>query len=151
MKKTNLQERLDAEIKKTVGPSPSLIPRGLQPNSEPIEVVPDLREVAATPTLQMQIQRLVAESVECQLTEKRARDARKPITAKLKTLIESCSAPKFMVDGHTVTVFPTTRSTLSAQKLLDAGIQPHVISACTTQKTSYSLKITIPGSTDDDE
>lgn len=150
------KESLDARLKKSLGTAAG---SSMHPTSwpdvdkeEPAEVIPDIREVVDSPAMRSQILQLVTESIEWQQEEKKAKENRKPLIDALKVLIPAhCSASKFLVEGSKVTHYQTSRSSLSKDKLLAAGVSPQIIKACTVESKSYGLKITPAGDVEDSE
>lgn len=144
--KQSLQDRL----KKIGSDGPSM---DIQPKEKPkheAEVLPEMQEVISDPKVRLQLIRLVNEDAELSVEERMIKGQRKPLKEKIKTLL-GFAPTKFMCDGNRVVAFNSPRKSVDPRLLLQAGVLPSVIAACTVVKDSYSLKITPPGGEDDDE
>lgn len=125
-------------------------PREKHETKEP-EVVPDAREVIESDLDRNLLARLCAQHVEWNQAEKVARDAKKPITAKIKEILARNKATKLMVGDIRASYYNAPRSSLSRDLLLANGVTPAVIAKSTVTKDAYSLRLTLAGETEEDE
>lgn len=85
---------------------------------------------------------LVAQHVILGKEERAAADAKKPLTERIKAIVQKTPAlHKVLCAGGVVNFYPADRSSIKADKLLAQGISPEVIAKATVTTTVWTLKI----------
>lgn len=148
-KKTSLDERLKAAVSKQAAAdmNPRLTWTPPPPPKEDV-VVPDVRDFISDNKTRLKLLRLVEESNAWGIQEKAARKAREPITQQIKEIMGEYEIGKAMCGSLMLTYFTSPRRSLSREKLLEHGISPQILDACTITKDTYTLRIVEPGESD---
>ena len=144
--KKQAQSDLDERVKKATSPPVNLNPveRVPAPPPKEEEIVPDLTELISDKGEQKSIRQLVSQYLGWAQQSKEAEREKKSISTKLKTFVGNYGIARMLVDGNNVSYFNAARSTIKAELLLQHGISPQVIEACTVTTDAYTLRITPP-------
>lgn len=135
-----------------IGGGASMVPKEYKPYTpkEPEEPRVDLRDVPGlTVNDRAAIRSLVAESKLWADQERDAKKARKPITERLKAILEKYgvdAAGRFESEGVAVDLYYSSRTSLSKEMLLSNGVPPSIINACTVVKPVLTLRVGGTGS-----
>ena len=146
-------------VRKVISP---LVLANLYPSTAPppkeVEAPPQLEDLDIVPADRVRLSHLVRESAEWGQQEKEAKKARKPITEQIKTILGAYKIGRVLVCGLWVNYYNAPRTTLDKgllmTNLLEAGILPakatKILEMSTVTKDSYTLRIRVPGESDDD-
>ena len=138
-----LNERLkEATKQKGADMNPS---RPAPPPPKEEEIVPDMADVIADRKERKAVSNLVAQYFLFHAQEKEAAQGKKVVTDQLKKIMGSYGIGLMAVDNNRVNYYQQERSSIKSDLLLDHGVAPSIIEACTKTTTSYGLKITAPG------
>ncbi len=147
--KKSLADKLNSIAKKSRA---SLLPEERKEKKEP-EVVPDLREVVSSAPVRLKILRLTEAIHSWGVEEREAKKEKKRFVDQLKELFKDngIDDPKFMAGELRVLQYEVPRSSINMQKLLEHNVSPKVIAACTDTRKSLTLKISLPGESEEEE
>ena len=115
------------------------------------EVLPDAREVIPSIKDRNLLNHMVSDYLTYSQQESEAKKAKKPLNATIKKLLGTYQVSKVMVGDNRVNYYNAPRRSIKAELLLQAGVPLSVIEKCTVATDAYTLKITPPGSEDEDD
>lgn len=150
-----MKESLQERINKSMGSARvSMVPEPREPRQKKVkevEVAVDLQEVTDKPLVRAKILKLSKEIYELGLIERDAKVSKEPLVKALKRLLteEGIDAERFMADELQILSYEIPRSTISVELLMEKGVLPHIIKACTVTNKSSALKISLPGEKDE--
>jgi hypothetical protein len=139
--------------------APSMVPQWHDKPEVEEEPAPDLREVVTDRAAQLRLIRLVNSAMIFKAQKAEAAKAEKPVVNAIKQILSQWDVGRVMVDGHKLNYFDVPRRSIKEDKLtlalLDRGMSPaeikEVVALSTVEKTSSTLKITMPGAGGDEE
>jgi len=138
----SLHDRLRKATQKS---KPSIVPTAPPPPPpKEEEVVPELRELIDDPKAQRAMIQMTEEYLAWGAQEKDAKEHKDALSAKIKMIVGDYGISKVMVGVNKVNYFNQQRKTIKAELLLQHGVGPQVIEACTKTTDSYTLRITAP-------
>lgn len=140
MQKATLDDRIKSATATT---APSMVPEALVPPPPP-ETLPDMT-VLVPFAQRLRVAQLIARHVELGEQASAIKKERDKLTAAIKPLMGQLKLAKATWGDYHLAYFNTPRTSFNQNKLLDFGIQPSVIAACTETKDSYTLRITRGG------
>ena len=145
----SLKERMGQAVKSS---APSMNPFDTPPPTvkKEAEVLPDMREVIEDAGMRRALVPLIEQNAELASEERLIRKQRKPLQDGIKKLLGN-NYTRFMCGLTRVVYYQVPRESLSRQKLLEAGVSPKILAACTVTSYSATLKITPSGDGEDDE
>lgn len=144
----SLKARLAALREQHKRTAPSFTP---SPRHKKVEaVLPDAADLVTDSTDLSTLRELIALHVRYSADERLAKAQKEPVVASLKSICKDYGFGKVTCDQTKVSYYKGTRSTISQQKLLDAGVSLATIKACTIKTESWSVRVTPPGGSDDD-
>lgn len=137
-KVTSLPERFHVAGKASMVPG-VVVP----PPPKTVEVIPSLADLIKVPKDYLAVSLMIQESLEAAAAERLAKKIRASLTAKLKNFLGIYEISKAILPGVAlVTYSESSRSSVNPAKLLNQGVSPEVIAACTDVTAVYTLKIT---------
>ena len=137
-----LEDRLKASIGKTS--APSLIPTKLEPKKES-EKLPEMQEVITDQKARRKLVPLLDMIAVCNSQKRDIDRELKPYVSEAKGILGEYGTAKFMCGMSRVAYYPTPRTSISAKKLLEHGVSPAIVTACSETKLSWNLRVTPPG------
>ena len=123
-----------------VGSGPSLVPQAPAPK-EPKEEVPELAALIAEGDDLDTLCKLLEAIVTPQREIKRLEKVVEPMKDRIKALVSQYGIDKATYGEIKLSYYPTPRTSISATKLLAAGVDQDVITSCTDTTHSYALKV----------
>ena len=136
MPKPTLDDRMKAVSK---GAAPSMVPNTPLPPPPP-EEVPDMALLVPS-TQRLAVAKMIARHAELGELMGAMKKERDRLTDAIKPLMGKLQLGRAAWGDYRLSYFSTPRSSFDSNKLLDYGVQPSVIAACTTVKDSYTLRI----------
>lgn len=140
---------LDERLKTSVGKSAhaSMVPNfhPTPPPPKEVEYIPELSELVEDKADRLKLVRAIDEMAAWKKQEREAKSATKPLTAIIKNLLGKHGVAKCICDGHMVNYYNAPRSTLSRELLMEHGVSPQILEACTVVKDSFTLRVSEPG------
>jgi hypothetical protein len=124
--------------------------RPIPPPPKEEDIPPDIRELVTGPDLRS-LTVMVTEHAELGMQISGVKKQRDALSAKIKNLLGKHEISQCMCEGNRVNYYGGERHTIKSSLLLDHGVSPAVIEACTEVKVTYTLRITPPGSDNRDE
>lgn len=144
----SIKDRLAALRQQHKQSAPSFLPT----RRKKAEVVlPDAAELVTDKADLDTLRELVALHVQYSGEERKAKAQKAPVADSIKSVCQDYGLTKITCDGNKVTYYPTKRSTISRQLLLDKGVSLKTINDCTVTSDSYGVRVTPPGSDDEDD
>ncbi len=116
----------------------------LQPPPEP-EYVPDIQEMGLDKRTLSQLSNLIIQHGELGYEKRKLEKERDKLTPEIKAILGEYQIGKCLCGEYRVAYFNVPRTSLSKELLLENGVPPAVIAACTVTKDVYTLKITPQG------
>lgn len=149
-KEEQLKAKMAAAMPESV--APSMVPAPKKNKKEPEPPPPDLKELDMDDDDRKQIAVLVTQAADYKGKASAANKALKPLSDRIKGLMVGMPKEnhRFMWWGTRVNMTEVKRTTIDKQLLLEHGISPAVISACTRETTSQTLTITPAGASEDE-
>ena len=135
---------LDDRIKAAIAPATniSMVPEHkVAPPPPKGEEFPDVSTLISDNEERGTLEALVAEYSRLGAIEKQAADQKKPLNSRIKDLIGSYGIARATVCDMHLSYFNAPRRTISRELLLEHGIKPSIIEACTEVKDSFTLRI----------
>lgn len=146
---TSIKDRLAAlraQHKKT---APSFAPSTRQKKEQ--VVIPDVSDLVTDSHDLESLRELVALHVQYGAAERAAKHQKKPVAESIKSICVDYGLTKVVCDGNKLSYYKTVRSSINEQMLLDAGVSPTIIKACTIKTDSWQARITPPGEEEDED
>lgn len=133
---------LDDRIKAaTATNAPSMVPDTPAPPPLP-DKLPDMTQLITDAKQRLTVARMIARHEELGAMMSAAKKERDKLTDAIKPLMGKLKLGRASWGEYRLCYFNTPRSTLDKDELLNHGVQPSVIAACTKVKDSYTLRIT---------
>ena len=107
----------------------------------PSETVPDIRELGLTQTATANLAELILQHGELGIQKRDLEKQRKALTPQIKTILGQYQIGKLTCGDFRVSYHNSPRNHLSTELLLEHGVSPEVIKACTVVKDCYTLKV----------
>lgn len=156
MTKQPLNERLKTLRKVT---APTLDPFPHEETRKVPEILPDIQEVFTDSKIVNALTPLILQDAELGLEESEIKRQRRPIRSKIKKLIGSAAATKFMCGENRVTLYEAPRPKISPvilhSRLVKLGLTSNealkLIADSTVTTIAMTLKITAPGNGSEEE
>ncbi len=148
---TSIKDRLAALRQQHKKTAPSFSPH-TRVRIPPIQdVLPDATELVANTADLSTLRELVALHVQYSQTERDAKAQKAPVVDSIKSICEDYTLRKLTCDRNKVSYYKTTRSAISKQLLMDAGVSIETIRACTIETDSWGVRVTPPGERDEED
>ena len=136
-----LKEKMNSQ---TASHAPSMHPAPYTPppTYKKPEVLPSIREYIEDRKQLNQLKAMVEQHSTLGIQIRDLTKAKDSLTAAIKYMFGELEIEKAMVDEYCVTYYDIARSSIKGELLLDHGIAPAVIQACTVTTHSPALRIT---------
>jgi hypothetical protein len=141
------REILEAQIKAARDKSsPSMDPwsGAGHKKKEPEPPPPDIRELDVPDNERGRLTRMIEQVAAITKTQGTLKKQKTDLVSEIKPLCKLYGLGKFMADGNRSAYYKQTKATISRQKLIEHGITPDVITACTVISTSWAFKTSGP-------
>lgn len=106
------------------------------------EDIPDMRDVIGSTADQSSLIRLVGEHAAIGQQERLLKGQKEPLTDRIKDILGRNKATKLKVDTYRVNYYSAPRTSIKKELLLEAGVAPDIIAACTVSTETYTLRVT---------
>lgn len=149
----DIRSRIAEVAKKHARHAPSLVPKATPKRvaPEPVdeELIPTLDDLGLPQVQRDNVEALVARHLELGEQERAARKEKDLLSAQIKALCAKLGADKLRVGEARVAYYNVPRSSIKVNLLLEHGILPSVIAACTKTTDNWTLRISRAGEADD--